>query len=275
MPLSFPALLRLLASLRSLGSVLGVRGRPADSAAVDELLEGAAAARAGERLDEARALFERALRLHPAEAGRVAAIHHELGLLEAERGRSAAALSHFKSALRADRGFVPAALALGDAQERAGDRRDAVRTWERAVEVAPAVPLLARLERVHRDEGRPTRMIALYRAACERAPDDLALAVALGRVYLELEMLDQAADQFEKIEVRAPEAPAVHAFLASVFERRGQTPEAFDEYRWALRLARSFEWPHACMTCQTVSPAWAHRCPRCLRLNTLRPLSSS
>ena len=50
-------------------------------------------------------------------------------------------------------------------------------------------------------------MIALYRAASERAPDNLALAVGLGRVYFELEMLDEAADQFEKVEVRAPDMP--------------------------------------------------------------------
>ena len=65
-------------------------------------------------------------------------------------------------------------------------------------------------------------MIALYQAAVARAPDDLALALALGRVYFELEMLDEAAEQFEKIEVRVPDLPVIHAYLGAVFERRGQ-----------------------------------------------------
>ena len=43
--------------------------------------------------------------------------------------------------------------------------------------------------------ARPSRMIALYRNAAARAPDDLALAAALGRVYFELEMLDEATEQ--------------------------------------------------------------------------------
>jgi tetratricopeptide (TPR) repeat protein len=205
--------------------------------------------------------------------GRLAALHYELGRLEAERGRTSAALAHFRSALRADRGFVPAAVALGDAQEHAGDLREAVRTWERAADVQPALALLGRLERVYRNEGRPSRMIALYRAAAERSPDNLAIAVGLGRVYFELEMLDEAADQFEKIEVRAPDMPIVHAFLGATFERRGETREAFEEYRRALRLARAFDWPHECTVCGAAGAAWEDRCPRCLRLNTLRPVA--
>jgi tetratricopeptide (TPR) repeat protein len=267
------SLLALLTLFRSLRSAFpsGDPARARDAHA-DELFDRASAARAAGRRDEAQALFEQVLGTHPADARRIAAVHYELGRLEAERSRSSAAVAHYKSALRADRGFVPAALALGDAQEHAGDLREAVRTWDRAADARPALPLLGRLERVYRDEGRPRRMIALYRSACERAPDDLALAVGLGRVYFELEMLDEAADQFEKIEVRAPDMPIVHAFLAAVFERRGEVRDAFEEYRRALRLARGFDWPHACAACGARETVWVDRCPRCRRLDTLRPI---
>lgn len=201
----------------------------------------------------------------------LAVIHYELGRAELARGDASAALSHLKNAIRADRHFLPASLAVGDAHEVLGEHREAVRAWERAAEAHPALPLLARLERAYRQDGRPTRMIALYREALEKAPDDLALAVALGRVFLELEMLDEAADQFEKIEVRTPDLPAVHAFLGAVFERRGETREAFEEYRRALRLGSAFDWPHRCDACGAVRPVWQDRCPECHHWNTLRP----
>jgi tetratricopeptide (TPR) repeat protein len=263
----------LLEVVRAIRSTLPSRGpaRAAGSPAVGELIDRAAAARAAGRGDEVRALLEQALRTAPADGGQLATIHYELGRLDAEHRRTAAAVAHFKSALRADRGFVPAAVALGDAQESSGDLREATRTWERAAEAQPALALLGRLERVYRNEGRPSRMIALYRAASERVPDNLALAVGLGRVYFELEMLDEAADQFEKIEVRAPDMPIVHAFLGATFERRGETREAFEEYRRALRLAHAFAWPHQCTACGAAGAAWEDRCPRCLRVNTLRP----
>ena len=266
----------LLGLAHSLRSTLPSRApAPAGDSALDDLLDRAAAARKAGRTDEARALFEQALRDGPGDGGRLATMHYELGRLETERGRRPAAVAHFKSALRVNRAFVPAAVALGDAQEASGDLREATRTWERAAELQPTLALLGRLERVYRNDSRPTRMIALYRVASERAPDNLALAVALGRVYFELEMLDEAADQFEKIEMRAPEMPIVHAFLGAVFERRGETREAFDEYRRALRLAGTFDWPHACARCGAAGAAWDDRCPSCLRVNTLRPVSPS
>ena len=206
-----------------------------------------------------------------AETDWLATIHYELGGADVKAGRSGSAIGHFKNALRAEPGFVPAALALGDALEAGGDHREAIKIWERTADQFPTLAVLARLERVYRQEGRPSRMIAFYRAAVDRAPDDLALAVALGRVYFELEMLDEAADQFEKIEVRAPDLPVVHAFLGAVFERRGETREAFAEYRRALRLGDAFEWPHCCTACGAPSPAWQDRCPRCRRWNTVRP----
>jgi len=229
--------------------------------------------------DEAVAIQQRLLALarpsdRAVESEWLAVGHYELGRLELARGAAAAAITHFKAATRADRDFLPATLALGDAHEAAGEHREAIRVWERAAETRPALPLLARLERAYRHDARPSRMIALYRTACERVPDDLALAAALGRVYFELEMLDEAAEQFEKLEVKAPDLPVVHAFLGAVFEKRGQTRDAFDEYRRALRLGRGFDWPHRCAACTAAVPTWQDRCPQCQRWNTLRPAPS-
>jgi lipopolysaccharide biosynthesis regulator YciM len=246
---------------------------PGHLGALHELRDLAVEAR---QWDDAIAVQHQIMALAPradraAEAAWLAVEYYELGRLELARGAASGAIMHFKAALRADPTFVPAVVALGDAHEAAGDTREAIRTWERAVESQPALPLLARLERAYREQGRPSRMIALYRSASERAPDDLALAAALGRVYFELEMLDEAADQFEKLEVRAPDLPVVHAFLGAVFERRGETREAFEEYRRALRLGHAFDWPHRCASCGATSARWQDRCPGCRRWNTLRP----
>jgi tetratricopeptide (TPR) repeat protein len=206
-----------------------------------------------------------------AESAWLAAAHHELGRRALAAGDPEGAVGELRAALRADGSFVPALVALGDAHEAAGDRREAIRAWERAAEAHPALPLLARLEHVLHEEGRPSRMIALYQAASERAPDNLALAMALGRVYFELEMLDEAAEVFEKLEVRAPDSPVVHAYLGAVFERRGDTREALEEYRRALRLGHAFDWPHECAACGAAAPAWRERCATCGRWNVMRP----
>ena len=227
--------------------------------------------------DEAIALQERLLDIappadRPAESSWLAVGYYELGRLELARGRRRRAPPGTSRPPSAPIGAsCRPRVALGDAYEADGLHRDAVRTWERAAETEPALPLLARLERAYRQDARPSRMIALYRNAASRAPDDLALAAALGRVYFELEMLDEATEQFEKLEMRAPDMPVVHAFLGAVFERRGEARAAFDEYRRALRLGHAFDWPHRCHACSATAPTWQDRCPQCQRWNTLRP----
>lgn len=267
-----PLLDRLAALARDLGRRVTQR-RGADPVALCGLRDAAlAAGRFPEAVEaQQRLLATAAPAARDGEAELLARIHCEWARTELDGGRPAAAISRLKSALRTVRDFIPAAVALGEAQALAGDPREAVRTWERALETQPSLPILARLERAYRDEGRPTRMIALYRRALERSPDDLAVAVALGRVYLELEMLDEAADQLERVEARAPHLPIVHAYLATVFEHRGEWREACAEYRRALQLGRAWDWPHLCDRCGFTSAGWQDRCPSCRRWNSLRP----
>ncbi len=311
LPVSLRSLLSLGITLKSLLSFGAALGPVTDDAATTELLQRAEDARRLGRPDDAAAVYRQILQSRRGHLGALhglrdlavegsrwrealdlqqrifgaigsterspesewlATIYYELGRADVARANAGGALGHFKSAARADRLFLPAALALGDAYELTGDHREAVRVWERAAEHLPALPLLARLERAYRQEGRPSRIIALYRVAVERAPDDLALAVALGRVFFELEMLDEAADQFEKVEVRLPGSPVVHALLGAVFERRGETREAFEEYRRALQLGHAFDWPHRCAACGALSPLWQDRCAQCQRWNTLHPV---
>ena len=207
-----------------------------------------------------------------AEEVTLAGLHYEVGRERLERGDLAGAVSHFKDALRMQPDFAPAALLLGEAHLKAGEPRDALRVWERAAEAPqPALPVLARIEQRHREEDRPTRMISLYRNALDRHPDNLALAFGLGRVYFELAMLDEAAEQFQKMEVRAADLPLIHAYLGAILERRGQFRDAMEEYRRALRLSDSVQWPHHCATCGALHPRWVDRCPSCRRWNTSRP----
>jgi lipopolysaccharide assembly protein B len=201
----------------------------------------------------------------------LAGIHYELGRARLAEGHTQGAVGQFKEALRARPDFLPATLVLGDAYLKTGDTREALRTWERALETQPVPPLLSRIEHLYRADGRPARMIALYEAAAVRHPGNQAIAFGLGRVYFGLAMLDEAAEQFEKLEGQAPDLASIHAYLGAIFERRGQLREALEEYRRALGFQGGIEWPHRCAACGAVEPSWFDRCPACRGWNTSRP----
>jgi len=243
---------------------------PAAPAGRDALIE---RRRFAEALEIQARVVQAAPREERAAEGTVlAGLHYEIGRERLEKDDRAGAISHLKDALRAQPDFVPAALLLGEAHLKAGEPREALRVWERAAEgPQPALPVLSRIEQLHRSEGRPTRMISLYQDALARQPDNLALAFGLGRVYFELAMLDEAAEQFQKMEVRAPELPLIHAYLGAILERRGQFRDAMEEYRRALRQSDRIEWPHHCAACGATHARWVDRCPACRRWNTSRP----
>jgi lipopolysaccharide biosynthesis regulator YciM len=207
----------------------------------------------------------------PAEEAWLAGIQYELGRVLLTAGDAPGAASRFRDALRTRPDFLPAVLGLGDAHTQDGETREALRVWERALETEPSAPLLSRIAQLHRADGRPARMVSLYQDAATRHPENLAVAFGLGRAYFELAMLDEAAEQFQKLEVQAPDRPSIHAYLGAIFERHGQVREAFEEYRRALRFPESFEWPHRCVACGATRPSWFDRCPSCRRWNTSRP----
>jgi len=166
--------------------------------------------------------------------------------------------------------------------------RDLGRTYREHQRVRSARRVESLAELYHRGldaqlSGRSEAATEAYGRVLRREPDHaqaharlgdmvrVALASALGRVYFELAMLDEAAYQFQKVEVRTPDLPGLHAYLGAIFERRGQTAEAFEEYRRALTLSGAFDWPHRCTACGAEHGRWMDRCPSCRSWNTSHP----
>src|SRR5437016_13001540 len=63
-----------------------------------------------------------------AETTWLATLHYELGRADTRGGRPASAIRHFKNALKAEPGLVPAAPSLGDAREAWGGHQEASKT---------------------------------------------------------------------------------------------------------------------------------------------------
>jgi hypothetical protein len=83
--------------------------------------------------------------------------YYELGRLELARGAAAAAVTHFKAAVRADRDFLRprSRSAMPTRRPAITARRCACGSARR--KTRPALPLLARLERAYRHDARPSR----------------------------------------------------------------------------------------------------------------------
>ena len=110
---------------------------------------------------------------------------------------------------------------------------------KRRVQVDPASIAFAALAEEHRRAGRYDEAIATCRSGLQRHPAYLSARVTLGRSLLELGQFDEARDELEQVLRAAPENLAAIRGLADIHNRRGELPEALEQYRSALSVAKT------------------------------------
>lgn len=103
----------------------------------------------------------------------------------------------------------------------------------------PASIAFAQLGEEYRRAGRLKDAIAACRAGLGRHPGYLSARVTLGRALLELGDLDAAHRELDEVRRIAPENLAAIRGLAEIHRRRGELPEALEQYRTAFELAQN------------------------------------
>jgi tetratricopeptide (TPR) repeat protein len=109
---------------------------------------------------------------------------------------------------------------------------------KRRVQVDPASIAFAALAEEYRRAGRFDEAIATCQAGLQRHPAYLSAHVTLGRALLELGRFDEAREELAHVLRAAPENLAAIRGLAEIHHRRGELPEALEQYRSALQVAK-------------------------------------
>lgn len=109
---------------------------------------------------------------------------------------------------------------------------------KRRVQVDPASIAFAALAEEYRRAGRFEEAIATCQSGLQRHPAYLSARVTLGRALLELNRFDEAREELEHVLRAAPENLAAIRGLAEIHHRRGELPEALEQYRSALHVAK-------------------------------------
>jgi tetratricopeptide (TPR) repeat protein len=239
---------------------------------VQEQLRRGLALHQGGRLEEARALYEAALRLQPANP---AALHF-LGLLAVAEGRIAEGIGRYQASLRVEPASAVVWSNLGNALLAAGRADEAVAAQRRAIEVEPglaeahcnlgnalhaqgrwdeaaavlsrAIALKPALAEAHnnlgntlKSQGHPEDAIAAYRRALVIRPNYTDAWCNLGHALLLQGLPAEAEKAYSRALALAPNHP-------EALNNRGQ----------ALReLGRLDEALEACTKAISVKPGYA------------------
>jgi tetratricopeptide (TPR) repeat protein len=107
----------------------------------------------------------------------------------------------------------------------------------RRVQKDPASIAFAQLAEELRRSGALQEAVDVSQAGLAIHPSYLSARVTLGRALLELDRLDQAQTELERVLAGAPENLAARRGLGEIFGRRGALDDALVHYKAALALA--------------------------------------
>jgi tetratricopeptide (TPR) repeat protein len=129
---------------------------------------------------------------------------------------------------------------LGDAEMEVGHYDAAERAYQRMNDMHPNLASYTRASWMRWLLGDIEGAIEVGRravgAGSPRSPEEVAWTAAqLGNLYLAVDDLDQAAQQYEGALRTFPDHPPSHLGMGRVLEARGDLPGALDHYRAAVR----------------------------------------
>jgi tetratricopeptide (TPR) repeat protein len=225
--------------------------------------------------DEAANLQKSIIALEPddkeAEQKLLAGYRFEGAMREAELGNLAEALTRLDAIIKDSGAFLPAEIKRGDVLMMEGSESAAVRAWEQTLRSNPlSAPLLLRLEDAYLKGADPEKILGRYRTELGSRPNDANLRTLLSRLYLRLEMVDNAIEELERLHNDGIESGYTKTLLGEAYLRRRQEEQASALFKEALCVDNDFTPPFACMECGDTSKEWLPRCVSCGQWGTLR-----
>ena len=178
------------------------------------------------------------------------------------------ALEKSTEALKVDDRFVPAYILSGDIHYRAGRIDEALRVWEGAFKKLHHHALFLKVEEVFMKGSDPRKILDRYESAITADPDDATLKLMHARLYLKLEMVDDAMAVLDRLSSEGEEGFYHQVLLGEAFARREDTRKVSALLKAALGLDKELTPPFQCSCCDRRLPGYAARCPSCARWST-------
>lgn len=179
------------------------------------------------------------------------------------------ALEQVEDILNIDNSFIPAHILMGNIFYKQGKPSSAVKVWERAYRKYRHIALFMQLEELYLKESLPHKIIRLYKRTIDFHPDDKRLRLFLARLYLRLEMIDEAIKELEGLLSESEDSKYLNILIADAYTRRGRFDKAAAAFKNAIRAKDAAAPLFKCQNCNHDINEWKCRCPQCGKYNTL------
>jgi tetratricopeptide (TPR) repeat protein/2-polyprenyl-3-methyl-5-hydroxy-6-metoxy-1,4-benzoquinol methylase len=211
-----------------LGATIGL------SAQIAELAATAQQFKQEGKLNEAVAIYQRALALQP----NLTELHYYLGNTLRQQNKFDEATAHYRRAVALRPTFAEAHNNLGNALRIQGHLDEAMAYYKKAVALKPDfAEAHNNLGNALQDQGQVEQAAAQYRSALAINPNFVEAHNNLGNSLSRQSNLDEAIIEYKRALVLRPDFAEAHNNLGTVFHDQGKLAEAVAQYRRALTLA--------------------------------------
>jgi tetratricopeptide (TPR) repeat protein/TolB-like protein len=157
--------------------------------------------------------------------------------LTGDRQFATLAKQHAEYAVQLDGRLPIAHSVLGSVYLDAGRQQDAIREFQRAMDLAPGnADAPRRLAEVYNTMGRFNEAEELYLRSTQARPTDWYGYLLLGIFYYQRERYPEAEAALNQAKALTPDNDLVRIDLGGVYRMHGRYKEAIEEYQQALRI---------------------------------------
>lgn len=196
-------------------------------------------------------------------------IRYQIAIEFLKKEKTAEAIAQFRKVLKLAPNFVPALVRLGEAQLDEGETEAALQTWDQGFRATGSPVFLTAMENYFLEQEDPQVAIDTFRRMSAASPHELMPRFFLGKLYLRLEMIDEAHREFQRIRERVAYSPALHYFLGKALARRTDYAGAAAEFEKALDQMDLLRQQYACSVCSARYRQWLDRCETCGEWNSV------
>ncbi len=185
------------------------------------------------QLKQAQQLYEQVLTLQPNQIDALQC----LGMIAAQEGQQAIAISYFKRAVQAQPAIAGHHYNQGYALQTGGDIVGAIAAYQQVLSLEPQhLAACYNLATLHLGIGNPAAAIEHYQTVLQLQPDSVAAQTNLGSAYLDLGMLDLATACYQKALSFNPDQSKALYNLGLIYQTQGNLNEAIACYQKLLSL---------------------------------------
>jgi len=197
------------------------------------------------------------------EKARSARLDYELARKLIKSGEEDNAIKKFKDLIKRLPEYSQPYVSLGKLYWKKEEKKLAREIWNKGYEKTGNIFFLFLFEDYCLKDGEPQKIIDAYSNTLIKEPDNAILTMFFGKLYLRLEMLDEAVTMLNKAYELNVDSTYNDMMMGEALFRQGSYQEAGEKFKSALGFSRRILIPFKCSSCGKETFEWCCTCTSC------------